>query len=231
MEFFMRPSWLPALVVLGTLTLTSPARSDFVWEFDLAGVPTTNFIIPTVGGTVDVQIYLKETNGGNTLTTQGLFSAGVQVQFNSPSGVAAVLPTDPNNSSGVHVNPAFNDSGSYSTPVTTTNAKLSEAVTNPNNPVFPAADGLNRILFGSFTFTAQSAGTVTLTATRFNPSPDDRIITGQGNPLDSSIPNGSAQILVPGVATPEPGTLLLAGMAGMGLAGWGIRRRRHGAHA
>jgi hypothetical protein len=210
------------------LTFVSPARADFVWEFDLAGVPTTSFVIPGVGSTVDVQIYLKETNGGTILSTQGLFSAGVQVQFNNPSGVAAVLPLAAENtvSAGVHVNPQFNDAGSYSGPVTASNAKISEAVVNPNNSVFPAADGLNRILFGSFTFTGQSAGTVTITATRYNPAPDVRIVTGTGNGLDALVPNGSAQITVlGGTATPEPGSLLLASLAGLGLAGGGIRRR------
>jgi len=224
MELFMRPRWLFLLLLLAAATFTSPARADFVWEFDLAGVPTTNFVIPGVGNTVDAQLFLKETNGGTILSTQGLFSAGVQVQFNNPSGVAAVLPTgDP--SSGVQLNPAFIDTASSDRPVTATNAKLSEAVVNPNNPVFPASDGLNRIFLGTFTFTGQSVGDVTITATRFNPPTDDRIITGQGNPLDALVPNGTAHISVPGTATPEPGSLLLAGMAGFGLAGCGIRRR------
>jgi hypothetical protein len=63
-----------------------PERISF-GNFDLAGVPTTNFVIPAIAGTVDVQIYLKETNGGTILATQKLFGAGGQVTLNSPTGV------------------------------------------------------------------------------------------------------------------------------------------------
>src|SRR5438128_1471885 len=101
MEPGMRRYWIVVLFALIGSTLATPARADFVWEFDLAGVPTTNFIIPGVGNTVDVQIYLKETNGGTILSTQKLFGAGVTVTFNSPTGVAAVL-----SSSDIKQNPA-----------------------------------------------------------------------------------------------------------------------------
>jgi hypothetical protein len=221
MEPGMRPYWVAVLFTLIGSTLANPARADFVWEFDLAGVPTTNFIIPTVGGTVDVQIYLKE-NNGTVLATQGLFGAGVSVSFNSPSGVAAVLnPSDIILNNGAA---AFNDANPVKD-LSSTSAGFSEA-TDFTHFVFP--DALNRILFGSFRFTAQSAGSVTITATRFRPPPTDAIVTGQnpgGVPLDSLVPNNSASILVVGTATPEPGSLLLASMAGMGLASYGIRRR------
>jgi hypothetical protein len=205
------------LFALAAQLTASPARGDFVWEFDLAGVPTTNFVIPAVGATVDVQIYLKETNGGTILATQKLFGAGVQVTFNSPSGVAAV-----SSSANIAPNTAFNDAGSYKTPVTSASAKVSEAT---DGSVFVAPDALNRILFGTFTFTGQAPGTVTLTALRFNPAPDDRIITGTGNVLDGLVPSGTAQISVLGTATPEPGSLLLAGIAGMALTSYGARRK------
>jgi hypothetical protein len=215
----MRLNWIGALFVLAGLASVSPARADFVWEFNAAGLPSTNFVIPGVGSTVGVQIYLKETNGGTILSTQKLFSAGVQVTFNSPSGVAAVLAP-----SSIQSNPAFDDFNPTTDRSTSaTSAKLTEAVTNISNSVAP--DSQNRILFGAFTFTGQSVGTVTITATRFNPAPDDRIITGAGTVLDALIPNGSAQINVLGTATPEPGSLLLASLAGLALAGGGARRR------
>lgn len=224
----MRRYGIGGLLALFGLMLASPVRADFVWEFDLAGVPTTNFIIPGVGSTVDVQIYLKETNGGTVLATQGLFGAGVQVTFNSPTGVAAVLSTSDitlNNGAA-----AFNDAAPQKVQ-SSTSAGFTEA-TDISHFVFP--DALNRILFGSFKFTGQSEGSVTITAMRFAPPPSDNIITGQnpgGIALDSLVPNGSAQITVLGTATPEPGSLLLASMAGMGLASYGVRRRLRAAPA
>jgi len=224
MELSMPARSLYLLLALVGVTAARPVRADFVWEFDLAGVPTTNFIIPTIGGTVGVDIYLKE-NGGTVLATQGLIGAGVQLKFDSPTGVAAVLPVG-SDSSGIQLNPAFNDTTFAVRDVTATNAKLSESVTNPNAPVFPVA--LNRIYFGTFTFTALSAGDVTITATRFGTASQTAIVTGDFNTLDGTFPDATAHIIVPGVATPEPGTLVLASLAGMGLAGFGIRRRHRG---
>src|SRR5262249_33437029 len=152
-------------------------RADFVWEFDLAGVPTTNFVIPGVGSTVDVQIYLKETNGGTVLATQQLFGAGVSVSFNSPTGVAAVLSTSDitaNNSTSLPN--TFNDTNVTKLTQSSTAAGLSEATDFSH---FVAPDALNRILFGTFRFTGQAEGNVTITATRFMPPPTDSIITGQ----------------------------------------------------
>ena len=62
----------------------------------MAGTPVTAPLVLAVGGTVDLQVYLREAATGTVLSTQKLFSAAVRVTYDTPpdsgtpSGIAAV---------------------------------------------------------------------------------------------------------------------------------------------
>jgi hypothetical protein len=192
-----------------------PAHADlFFSTADLNGVPKTQFEIASLGGTVDVQVYLTEING-SVLSAEKLFAAGVQMRFDSPSGVVAVLSAD-----DITPNGAFNDTGSVERLVTAMSAKLSEAT---DGVTLVSPDAENRILMGTFRFTGQSVGEASLTLLRFNPAPDDRIITGQANALDALVTQQSAVTIR---VVPEPGSLALMGLAGLGMTGIAWRRRQ-----
>src|SRR5437660_798656 len=102
----MRTTLLSA-VLLTWLALSGVVQAGplpYQFEFGLAGSsPATNLVINGVGGTLDVQLYLREQAGGSTLSSEQLFSASVQVTFGTGT-VAAVLSP-----SGITENPAFDE--------------------------------------------------------------------------------------------------------------------------
>jgi hypothetical protein len=199
------------------LALAAPARAQVFGTFQFAdplGTPLTSFIIPTVTGGTDVRVYLVETDAANSLRNIGLFSADVRVSFNTPSGVAAVL-----SASDITRNPQFDNQ--LGTGVTTTTATLNEQTSNLAGVQSPVADPL-RILLGTFHFTGQSQGTVTLTAD--SPVTTNGTFLNNGTDISNRITSANATLFVAPV--PEPGSLLLAGIGMVGLTATVARRRR-----
>ena len=188
----------------GFLFVSATLQAGLIYEFDdLNGNPTATFST-SIGSTVDVRVYLKETPGTSFLADEELFGASVRVTFNSPSGIAAVL-----NDTDIFPNPGFSD---LSPPpsVSAIDAGFTGSV---GLDPFLTVDANNRIFLGMFRFTGQSVGTVNLSALDRDSGSDDTI-TGQGTVLDSLINSGSATLSVNSLAAvPEPSSLLLMSLA------------------
>src|SRR5690349_20981259 len=164
----MRLPRLTAPAVLALLLAAGPAPAqpfNYRYEFDLpGGTPSPTFTIPVGGQTVDVALYLVETDAAGTLRTSGLFSAGVRLGYPaaSPAKVQAV--------SDITRNPGFDQQ--VGTTVDALGAVLSEQAFSNPAVTAPAADP-NRILLGTFRLTRGSGnGSVTLTAADLGPSSD-----------------------------------------------------------
>lgn len=202
-------SLLLALAVCTALLLPgSAARADYAFQFDLNGTPQNAFTVG-VGQTVNVQVYLVQDNAGtsNGLSSQGLSSAGVQLNTANPA-ITTVTAVTGNSGFDLQNN----------TPGAS--AKVSESILL-NNPVFPATGDPNRILIGTFTFTGLTAGS-TVTVSALPGSGGDNTL-GDGTNIDSFISTSSAAITVQ--AVPEPGAMILSGMAVAGFVAGVVRRR------
>jgi hypothetical protein len=211
---------MPSRLVLfcaAALVAAAPASAQTFGTFqfaDTSGNPVSNFSIAGVGGTADVRLYLLETDGQSSLRNTGLFSAEVRVSFNNPAGVAAVLAA-----TDIARNPAFDQQLGTST--SAASAILNEqALSNPA-VASPATDP-NRVYLGTFHFTAQSAGSVTLTAD--SPVTSGGTILNDFTDISSRISSTNATLTVSPV--PEPATLGWAVAAAAGLSAAYRRWRR-----
>jgi hypothetical protein len=206
------------VTVLALLSLTSAGRADFVWQFtDSAGntVAGNNFTAG-LGSTLDIRVYLLETNGGTTLSNSGLSSVGVQLSgSNANANVAAASAITPNSQ--------FDDT---SKSVSGNNSILNDGLFANSVPKAPTSGAdANRILVGTFTFSGSTLGTTNIQAV--DPHSYTDTTDGNGNALDALISSSAATITV--AAVPEPGTLLLVGLAAAAIGGAGIRRTRRSA--
>jgi hypothetical protein len=187
------------VVLFACLYLVVPAQGEYIYQLtDPAGVQQSNFVIGSVGQTVDVNVWLKQSAPDSLLTDEGLFSAGVRLTYGSP-GIAEVLSLY-----DITPNPAFDDPSALLRDVGSTYSTLDMAVLDPFSPIFPQSSTPDRIWLGTFKFTGLSAGTVDITAMD-NPGVDNTL-TGLGTVLDATpIANGQASIN----AVPEPSSLVL----------------------
>jgi hypothetical protein len=206
--------------VLALLSVASLGRADLAWQFtDSTGatVAGNNFSV-NQGSTIDIRVYLLETNGGTTLSSAGLSSVGVKLAGSNANAQVA-------SASAITPNPQFDDT---SKSVSGNNAILNDGLLA--NPVVHApttgADA-NRILVGTFTYSGLTAGTTNVQAV--DPHAFADTVDGNGNTLDALIASSAATITVN--AVPEPGTLVLTGMFAVALVGLGCRRRRREAAA
>lgn len=209
------------MVVVGLLFTPLAVRADFQFQFDQSAY-TVN-----PGGTVQVNVFLVETNT-NLLSTLGVLGAGVRVNVIAPfpSQPAAVLAN-----SDILANPAFDQVGG-GTGVGPNTAGLAEFVFfNPT--VFPNPGTPDRILIGSFIFTAGGVpGEVThLQATRFDPVGDFFALGDGSVPGDGSIADGTADIRVSSqAAVPGPSSLALCviGLATLAVSRLHMRTKQRG---
>jgi hypothetical protein len=255
-----------AALVLGVLIWIVPAAraqvvtnlqpGNLVYEF---ADPTTGAPITTLnitGANATVAVYLAQVGGTPTNLFQqlGIEALGVRLIYNGnvarvPGGTAQIVNANITQNSNMDF---FNKGGSTSTPPsgngatnttdTSTNAALTEGAVNFPSPVFPGAEDPlgdpTRILIGTFTLQALSAGTEQLTAVDpfdignsnlTGPNPPGGPADGfHGEiPLDQYLSQYAASPVTPTLrvnVVPEPGTLALGGLAAIGLVAGRLRR-------
>ena len=198
--------------------LATPAHAGVLYQFaDSAGTPTTNFTISGVGNTVDVRVYLQEDPSPGILASEGLFSASLNVLFDSPAGIAEVTAAG-----DVTPNPFFTNIVSGPSVASATAGFTGDVGLNPF--LFP--DGSGRILLGTFRFTGLAVGTTTIRAVDRDLFLDDTV-TGLGTVLDSLVENSAGTITVEAItAVPEPGALALLASGTILIGGCRLVRRR-----
>jgi hypothetical protein len=202
-------------VILAVVIAFAPGRAaaDYAFVFgDSSGnIGVTNFSVG-VGQTVSVLVYLEQTNGTTGLSTSGLKDGGVALSYTQTIA----------NVASITANPQFNTS---SQSIGSGTAGLNVYQTTSPAVVAPTTGAMaNVILLGTFTFTGVSAGTTTTLTALPNPDPPfANNVLGNGTDIDSLIANSSAVITV--AAVPEPGSMILTGLAVAGF-GVGVLRRR-----
>jgi hypothetical protein len=200
------------LAALGLLAWCSPSWADYTFQFaDSSGTAQNAFNVG-VGQTIDIRVYILETGGGTNLQSLGLSSAGVKLNTNT-SSVANVT--------GVTPNSAFDSGASTGTGA---NAFVSEFSSSSVNAPGSGADA-NRVLVGTFTFTGVSVGQ-TLTVTALPGLDPDNVLGDGTTSIDDALSGNATSAVITVAAVPEPGTLLLVGLAAAGIAGAGLRRSR-----
>jgi hypothetical protein len=208
---------------LALLCAAQPSNAQIVYEFaNSSGVAQTSFSMGT-NSTLAIQVFIHElTAGAPTLNSQGgLGSGAVRVRFNNPAGIAAVLTT-------ADVTPAVPPFAFAGTPQFGSGANantVSLADGALSTGVLPDAQG--RVLLGTFVFHSNAAtGSTTLaavdpTSSAFDTSSFNSTGGFPNIDYDPLLVAGSATLTVTGV--PEPTSLVLAGLAAVGMA---LRRRR-----
>jgi hypothetical protein len=205
------------LAAVTALLLGGAARADFVYEFATAGTGTfgTAFSV-NQGSTLTLQVYLAQTTPSTNLSANGLSQGGVALQYPS-AGSPFSIPS----SGSITPNPAFlgPNNTSLGTSGGTTTGTLQ---VNSASPVFPTATdggGNQAVLLGTVTLNGNTAGTGILSAVLPDSSGTNNV-DGAGNFLDSLVHNASAVITVN--AIPEPGSLVLTGLAAsaIGFGAW-----------
>ena len=91
-----------------------------------------NFVIGSIGQTVDVNVWLRQSDPDTVLTDEGLYSAGVKLTYGSP-GIAEVLSV-----LDITPNPAFDDPDALLKDVGSDYSTLDMAVLDMFNPGLPA---------------------------------------------------------------------------------------------
>jgi hypothetical protein len=213
----MFPSFRYFVLLLALPCTTLDA--GLILEFNLGGTPTSAFEIPSTGGTVPVQVYLRQTAGTTTLSNEGLISAGIRLTIGTGS-IANVQSV-----ANIQENTSFDDSMALFKARTSSTADLNEFVGLSSPTVFPSMGDPNRILLGTFTFTGLNGGISMISVADLDPTMGaDDIISGLGTVLDSQVTSGNASIAV----NPEPSSFALSIVftAICGLRVYWRRRRR-----
>jgi hypothetical protein len=213
----MRIRFLGLLALPLLLLAAGGARADFTFQYtDGSGnTVTSNSFSVAQGSTINIRVYLLETNGETRLQSPGLISGGAQLNYNQ--SIANVTTLTGNSSFNNTVTPSIGTGNAAIRETSTT------AVTAPSS-----GTDANRILLGTFTFTGVSAGS-TLVKTSIpdagtsvsdnvlNDSPTFTSIDGLIN-----LPNASITV----TAVPEPGSLALSALCAGGMCGLLVRRLR-----
>ena len=155
---------------------------------------------------IDLRIYLRETNGTNFLSEE-LFGASVLLDYSGLPQVVGVL-----SAADITPNTGFTD---LTPPPTATLNQAGFTGSVGLDPLLSADTG-PRILLGTFRLKGLAAGTTTLVATDRDLLSADTI-TGLGTELDALIASGTASITVNVSAVPEPSTAISVSLLGIAL--------------
>jgi hypothetical protein len=189
------------LIVLGlacfTLGRYESALAATSLSFDSSSYTVKN------GQTVQVQVFLSQTSGGPIGPGNGLAAAAVQVSFNNPAGIAAVLST-----SNITGGPLFDSSTASltSTQASVAENSLSGIITLP-------------VLLGTFTYTGLKVGATQISVSAI-PPPGTSFGTIQGPLPDPTGATANINVI------PEPASLIIVLTGGPFLIGGLALRRR-----
>lgn len=137
-------------------TLLQAVKADLVLSFTPDATPITFSVL--VGQTVSVPVYLVQRNQApltTILSAEGLFSAGVRLNYDTIAGSATVI------ANGAVLNPAFNTNTSGYPVINNASgfASVSGATTNFNG--VQASGNPPSVLVGTFTFLGNEVGNIT----------------------------------------------------------------------
>lgn len=205
------------VVLLTAVAFPATSHGGIIASFTADGSAFLPSFI-SVGQTVDVPLYLRQTVPNTELTSPGLLLAGLGVSF-SPAGIVDVT----SGSFGLGWNPLFSS-------VTFDNFAGTSAIQSGvdfGDPAVTETGG--SILVGTLVFKGVSAGTALLTLGDADSGFEDTL-DGNGNVLDGSIIfDSTTSITVTSSAVPEPSSLAALGVIGALAAVFGVRRAR-GSH-
>lgn len=158
---------------------------------DSLGVPRSSFTIGTVGGFVDIRLYIAQ-DGGHTELDAGLVAAGVRLSYDNPTSIARVMTT-----ADITPNPEWDGIP----PALLTADGLSARVNMLDLTGVLPVD--NRILLGTMRLTGTGLGTVSILAGDPDPLFDDTA-TKMFEILDGELESITARVTV----TPAPASVV-----------------------
>jgi len=209
-----------AVVGLALTACPASAQINYQWASDTGTFPAVTSASVPQGGTLRLRVYLLEGPPATNINAAGLVSSGARAIFATPSQASAVpLPATIANG-GPWSNGGIGVPATDGTATAANSAVFSvQSFIGPQN-----ADSAGRILLGFFTFSGLAGGSQAVTLRDPNLAQADNTSSPTAG-LDSLISNGTtgAPLTLTVTAVPEPGTLMLCGLATVGFAA--LRRR------
>lgn len=207
------------LMLLLLLSHQRSLQAELVFAFNSSGVDETTPRQVVEGGTIDIPIYLVQTNLENRLSSIGLFSSGVTLTYlqnSGPGGLAKPMTGT--------LAPHWTGEGNF------TNHDLEAAtfvmeglINDPSSPVLATN---NAILLGNVTFSAGTLGNLTSLSLSLNSNtPFSNLFVD----IDETFPDNDLVFRSASLATvtavPEPSSLVV-GVLAVACGAVKFRRRR-----
>ena len=195
------------LVVMLLVGVQQQSQAGFVFSFNTSG--TDQDFLVSGGAIVNIPVYLVQTDGENRLSSIGLYSAGVSVDYAYDSG-APVSATVNSATLATHWNDPLLNLVDYQP-----GRVVLEGVVD--DIALPALTVTNAVLLGTIQFQAGELGNVTslqLSLSGVTPFANNLVDAAEVTPITFRLGTISA--------VPEPTSLCLIVVA----ASWGLFRRR-----